>query len=211
MLTTTRGRVRAKKLIIASNAYSGIVPSMPWSEHREELVPMYYFQFATNPLPREVIGRILPHGQGCWDTGLVMTSFRTDKAGRLIFGSIGSLDALGRATHRAFARRSVKALFPFIGTFDFEYWWDGQIGMTRNNLPSFHRPAENVWSIAGYNGRGISPGTVFGRALAGVSMGHDDAMMLPATGVQADGLRSLKSSFYNVGSVAKHFIDHRLA
>lgn len=210
VLRTARGQMRAKKLIIASNAYSGVVPSMTWSEHGQELVPMYYFQFATNPLPHDVISRILPHGQGCWDTGLVMTSFRTDKAGRLIFGSIGSLDALGRVTHQAFARRAVKALFPFIGGFEFEYWWDGQIGMTRNNLPCFHQPTENVWSIAGYNGRGISPGTVFGRALANVSIGNEDAMMLPITPVLPDGLRQVKSAFYNIGSVAKHLIDHRL-
>ncbi|MDB5552468.1 MAG: FAD-dependent oxidoreductase [Rhizobium sp.] len=210
VLRTARGQVRAKKLIIASNAYSGVVPSMNWSDHGQELVPMYYFQFATNPLPAEIIDRILPQGHGCWDTGLVMTSFRTDKAGRLIFGSIGSLDALGKATHRSFARRAVNALYPFIGDFQFEYWWDGQIGMTRNNLPSFHQPEKNVWSIAGYNGRGISPGTVFGRALAGVSMGNESAMMLPVTPVAGDALRSAKSAFYNIGSVAKHFIDHRL-
>ncbi|UVC06910.1 FAD-binding oxidoreductase [Rhizobium sp. TH2] len=210
VLKTARGQVRAKKLIIASNAYSGVVPSMNWSDHGQELVPMYYFQFATTPLPPEIVGRIMPEGHGCWDTGLVMTSFRTDKSGRLIFGSIGSLDALGKATHRAFARRAVNALYPFIGNFEFEYWWDGQIGMTRNNLPSFHQPEKNVWSIAGYNGRGISPGTVFGRALAAVSMGNESAMMLPVTPVAGDALRGAKSAFYNIGSMAKHFIDHRL-
>jgi glycine/D-amino acid oxidase-like deaminating enzyme len=210
VLRTAGGQVWAKKLIIASNAYSGVVPSMNWSDHGQELVPMYYFQFATNPLPPDIISRILPQGHGCWDTGLVMTSFRTDKSGRLIFGSIGSLDTLGKATHRSFARRAVNALYPFIGDFEFEYWWDGQIGMTRNNLPSFHQPEENVWSIAGYNGRGISPGTVFGRALAGVSMGNEGAMMLPITPVSGDALRGAKSTFYNIGSVAKHLIDHRL-
>lgn len=51
VLKTAGGQVRAKKLIIASNAYSGVVPSMNWSDHGQELVPMYYFQFATNPLP----------------------------------------------------------------------------------------------------------------------------------------------------------------
>jgi glycine/D-amino acid oxidase-like deaminating enzyme len=140
-----------------------------------------------------------------------MTSFRKDKAGRLIFGSIGALDSLSTATHRAFSRRSLKALFPFIGEFDFEYWWDGRIGMTTNNLPSFHQPDENVWSITGYNGRGISPGTVFGRALAGVAMGQASAMMLPATEVKPDPMRSLKSRFYDLGSLAKHLIDHRLS
>lgn len=210
ILRTARGEVRAGKLIIASNAYSGVVSSMNWSEHRSELVPMYYFQFATAPLPADIASRILPQGQGCWDTGMVMTSFRTDRAGRLIYGSIGSLDTLGRIAHEPFARRAIRKLFPFLGDIDFEYWWDGQIGMTANNLPSFHQPENNVWSIAGYNGRGISPGTVFGRALAQVAIGNLDAMMLPTTPPGSDSLRVVKSAFYDIGAAAKHFIDHRL-
>jgi glycine/D-amino acid oxidase-like deaminating enzyme len=210
ILRTAQGEVRADKLVIASNAYSGVVSSMNWSEHRNELVPMYYFQFATAPLPADVIGRILPQGHGCWDTGMVMTSFRTDKAGRLIYGSIGSLDALGRIAHEPFARRAIHALFPFIGDVTFEYWWDGTIGMTANNLPSFHEPEKNIWSISGYNGRGISPGTIFGKALAQVALGNRDAMMLPAVPAGSDSLRSAKSAFYGIGAAAKHFIDHRL-
>ncbi|MGV3548884.1 NAD(P)/FAD-dependent oxidoreductase [Rhizobium sp.] len=210
VLRTARGEVRADKLVIASNAYSGVVPSMNWSAHRNELVPMYYFQFATAPLPAEVASRILPQGHGCWDTGMVMTSFRTDQAGRLIYGSIGSLDALGRIAHEPFARRAIRKLFPFVGKVDFDFWWDGQIGMTANNLPSFHQPEKNVWSIAGYSGRGISPGTVFGKALAQVTMGNADAMMLPVTDTGSDNLRAAKSAFYDIGAAAKHFIDHRL-
>jgi glycine/D-amino acid oxidase-like deaminating enzyme len=209
-LETAGGKVTAEKLIVASNDYANTVPSMNWSSHVEELAMLPYFQFATNPLPAEVIARILPQGHGAWDTGMVMTSFRKDKAGRLIFGSVGALDALGTAGHREFARRSVKALFPFIGDFDFEFWWDGRIGMTRNNLPSFHRPEENVWSITGYNGRGISPGTVFGRALAHVVMGKTEAMALPASDITPDPLRNVKSLFYRTGALAKHFIDRRL-
>jgi glycine/D-amino acid oxidase-like deaminating enzyme len=209
VLRTPGGEVRAEKLVIASNAYSEAVPSMNWSEHRTELVPMYYFQYATAPLPAELARRILPEGHGCWDTGLVMTSFRTDKVGRLIFGSIGSLDALGRIAHEPFARRALRAIYPFLGDVRFEYWWDGQIGMTSNNLPSFHQPERNVWSIAGYNGRGISPGTIFGRALAQVALGNREAMMLPDTAVAADALRGAKSTFYDLGAAAKHLIDHR--
>ena len=93
---------------------------------------------------------------------------------------------------------------------DFDYWWDGKIGMTRNNLPSFHQPDDNVWSITGYNGRGISPGTVFGRALARVAMGDTGAMMLPASKVNPDQFRDVKGLFFKAGSLAKHFIDYRL-
>ncbi|MBL0375307.1 FAD-binding oxidoreductase [Rhizobium sp. KVB221] len=209
VLTTAGGTITAEKLIVASNVYSSVVPGMNWSDHSQELAILNYFQFATNPLPANVISRILPEEHGTWDTGLVMTSFRRDKAGRLIFGSIGALDGVSTATHRAFARRSVKALFPFIGDFDLEYWWDGKIGMTTNSLPVFHQPAENIWSITGYNGRGIAPGTVFGRALAHVVQGERTAMALTTSPVTPDPMRGMKTLFYKSGALAKHFIDRR--
>ncbi|MDB5526378.1 MAG: FAD-dependent oxidoreductase [Rhizobium sp.] len=209
-LDTPSGKVTTEKLIIASNAYASLVPSMNFSGHQQEITFLTYFQFATNPLPADVIARILPEGHGSWDTGVVMTSFRKDKAGRLIFGSIGALDALATGTHRSFARRYVKSVFPFIGEFDFEYWWDGKIDMTRNNLPVFHQPEENVWSITGYNGRGISPGTVFGRALAGVATGKRQSMALETSRIVPDPLRAIKAQFYNNGAMAKHFIDKRI-
>jgi glycine/D-amino acid oxidase-like deaminating enzyme len=206
-LETPRGKVTAEKVVIASNAYAFMMPSMNWSAHREEITFLNYFQFATNPLPADVAARILPEGHGCWDTGTVMTSFRKDRAGRLIFGSIGVLDAIGTGTHRAFARRQVQSMFPFIGDFDFEYWWDGKIDMTRSSLPVFHQPEENVWSITGYNGRGIAPGTVFGKALAGVAMGNRTAMPLETSAIVRDPMRTLKTQFYNTGALAKHFVD----
>lgn len=166
MLKAGKGVVRAKHVILATNAYGGLFAESPWQAHTQELTILPYFQFATNPLPDAVASRILPERQGTWDTGLVMTSFRMDQQNRLIFGSIGRLDAMAEGTHRAFAARSVRKLFPYIGDFRFEYWWDGRIGMTTNNLPAMHTLAPNVVSVSGYNGRGIAPGTVFGRALA---------------------------------------------
>jgi glycine/D-amino acid oxidase-like deaminating enzyme len=208
-LDTPGGIVSAEKLIIASNVYTSVVPTMNWSDHKAELTHLNYFQFATNPLPANIASRILPEEHGTWDTGMVMTSFRKDKAGRLIFGSIGALDAIAAGTHRAFARRSLKALYPFIGDFEFDYWWDGTIGMTRTNLPVFHQPDENIWSITGYNGRGIAPGTVFGKAMAAVSMGNRSAMPLATSPVTPDPLRAIKTEFYKSGALVKHMIDKR--
>lgn len=55
--------------------------------------------FATNPLRAKVAEKI-PEQQGLLDTGLVMTSFRTDEQNRMIFGSIGRLDAVAEGTPR---------------------------------------------------------------------------------------------------------------
>lgn len=75
-LQTGRGTVTARHVILATNAYGGLVADVPWKEYRQELTILPYFQFATNPLPDKVAARILPERQGAWDTGLVMTSFR---------------------------------------------------------------------------------------------------------------------------------------
>ncbi len=209
-LITKRGEVRAKKIIMAGNDYATPIAGVGWHGHVARLTLLPYFQFATKPLSPALLARILPEEHGAWDTGLVMNSFRRDKAGRLIFGSIGSLSAMAAGTHRAFALRSLKAMFPYLGKIEFDHWWDGKIGMTANNLPSFHQPDDTVWSITGYNGRGISPGTVFGRALAGVAMGNMDAMPLPLEPITPDPMRSVKSLFYHVGSQAKHWLDRRI-
>lgn len=203
------GTMTAKTVIVATNAYGKMIENTPWAAHTEELTLLPYFQFATKPLGDNIAATILPEQQGCWDTGMVMTSFRMDKQNRMIFGSIGRLDAIAKGTHQGFARRSVRALFPQLGDLTFEYWWDGRIGMTTNHLPRMHVMADNVFSISGYNGRGIAPGTVFGRALANHIIGEPDAIPLAPTPLTPDPWRTVKSAFYHVGAQAKHFIDRR--
>lgn len=204
------GTITAKSVIVATEAYGDLLGKTPWQAHTQELTILPYFQIATNPLSDNVAKTILPERQGCWDTGMVMTSFRMDAQNRMIFGSVGRLDAVAQGTHRAFVKRSLRKLFPSIGDFRFEYWWDGRIGMTANNLPQMHEMAPNVFSVSGYNGRGIAPGTVFGRALANHVTGVPNALPILETPVTPDPWRRVKSAFYHAGAQAKHFVDRRL-
>lgn len=48
--------------------------------------------------------------QGAWDTKEVLSSFRFDKRGRLVFGSVGALRGTGTGIHKAWARRALSAL-----------------------------------------------------------------------------------------------------
>jgi glycine/D-amino acid oxidase-like deaminating enzyme len=73
-----------------------------------------------------------------------------------------------------------------------------------------HVLAPNVFSVSGYNGRGIAPGTVFGRALANHVTGETNALPLAESPVTPDRWRRFKSAFYHAGAQAKHFIDRRL-
>jgi glycine/D-amino acid oxidase-like deaminating enzyme len=199
--------ISAEWVIVATDAY-GTGPGLPV---RKEQVLLPYFNFATKPLPPEVRTTILPEKQGAWDTQLVMTSFRMDQAGRLIFGSIGALRGTGLAVHRSWANRALRKLFPNIGEVVFEAEWFGMIGLTKNNLPRFHKYADRMIGFSGYNGRGIAPGTTFGRTLAQYVTGEirDSDLPLPVTPIEKATFRAAKQMFYEVSSQLAHIVSAR--
>lgn len=207
VLSTPQGTVRAERVIVATNAYS----SGPWAELRDELVPLPYFNFATTPLPASVLAELLPERQGCWDTRMVLSSFRFDRAGRLVFGSVGALSGTSYSIHRAWAKRAMSKIFPALAGVDFEAAWYGRIGMTGDAVPRLHRPARNVVAVCGYNGRGIGPGTVFGRVLAEALIeGTPDAdLPLPVGPVAAARFRAVHEAFYVAGAQIAHVADAR--
>ena len=114
-----------------------------------------YFNMATRPLGDKTRQLILPEGQGAWDTRKIFTSFRFDNAQRLVFGSVGALTDRALPIYRAWGRRALTRLFPQLSHIEFEYEWYGEIGMTRNSLPHFHRLGRNVVSFNGTMGGGL--------------------------------------------------------
>jgi glycine/D-amino acid oxidase-like deaminating enzyme len=205
---TARGSVTADWVVVATNAYT----VAPWHEVRAELLHLPYFNLATVPLSAALQKKILPERQGAWDTREILSSFRFDQRGRLVFGSVGALRGTGTAIHKAWARRALKKLFPEIGDVAFEAEWYGKIGMTSDNLPRFHRLAEKVIGFSGYNGRGIAPGTVFGRVLAEHISGEiaERDLPLPVTDPAAQSFRPIREGYYEIGAQIAHFASARI-
>ncbi len=209
-LSTAHGAtVNARWVLVATNAYSA--PDGLWPGLDSEIVHLPYFNLATRPLSARERETILPQRQGAWDTHPVLSSFRLDAAGRLVFGSIGALRGMGHRIHRDWGRRALTRLFPALRGTDFEHAWYGRIGMTRDALPRLHRLARNTWSFSGYNGRGIAPGTVFGRELARLVLGQQGEadMALPVTPVRAAPLRRAREAGYEIGARAMHLTHAR--
>ncbi|MGO1118812.1 NAD(P)/FAD-dependent oxidoreductase [Rhodovibrionaceae bacterium A322] len=205
-LSTPKGRVRADKVVMATNAYSQGAGESLQQAH----VPFYYFHFATDPLPEKLQKEILPEEQGCWDTHTVLTSFRKDAAGRLIFGSVGQLEGLGTNIHKGWARRTLKTFFPQAAKVGFAESWCGAIGMTQDHLPKISELQPGVVAAYAFNGRGIGPGTVFGQALADYLQSGDATLLpLPLVTQHREGQRALRSLGYEVGARAHHFTNRR--
>jgi glycine/D-amino acid oxidase-like deaminating enzyme len=204
---TSSGSVQAKWVVVATNAYTTNV----WPQIRAELVHLPYFNLATRPLGDNLRNAILPERQGAWDTRQILSSFRLDEQGRLIFGSVGALRGPGRSIHPNWGRRALKRIFPQLSDVDFEFEWYGSIGMTRDNLPKLHWLGRNVISFSGYNGRGIAPGTTFGRALARLILGEmaEADLPLPFTDPAASRYRAVQEAYYEIGAQIAHVASDR--
>jgi glycine/D-amino acid oxidase-like deaminating enzyme len=196
------GMVEADWVAVTTDAYGGA----PWPQGRREQILLPYFNFATPPLSPDLQASILPRREGCWDTRNIMSYFRFDRAGRLVFGSVGALRGTGQAIHQAWAKRALRKIFPGIGAIEFESQWYGMIGMTDDAIPRFHRLADNVVTFCGYNGRGIGTGTVFGRVLADHILGRiaEKDLPLPVTEPDAPLMPTLKEAYYEAGAQIAH-------
>ena len=205
-VATARGVVAAPVLIQATDSY----------EHRGGQPPIYtpvhYFQYATAPLSDNLRRSILPGGEGCWDTATVMSSFRLDAAGRMLVGGVGNLDGMGGVIHSGWAARKLARLFPQLADQPFQHGWCGRIGMTSDHLPKVTEIGPRAISIYGYSGRGIGPGTTFGRAAAAWARGEGaDAFPLPITPQHLERFTILKTYYYEFGSSLTHLVGSRLA
>jgi len=182
LVRTNQGNVLANKVLLATNAYSDDL----WPGLKQTLTHIHFYQVATEPLGR-LADKILPGGQSVWDTGLVMFSVRKDKFGRLIVGSMGKLAGKNDCGSEYWAQKQLTKMFPELGQVKFDKSWHGVIGLTPDHLPRIHNPATNLYALAGFNGRGITTGTIFGKAMADFFTGMPEGdLLVPITKIKPD-------------------------
>ncbi|MBU2962429.1 FAD-binding oxidoreductase [Citreicella sp. C3M06] len=205
-ITCNGHRLRAGALLLASGAYHLPLGGPPAPAY----VPVWYGQFATVPMPQPARAKILPRLEGCWDTALVMSSFRTDNDGRMIIGAMGNLDGPGAGIHAAWARRKLAQLFPELADLPFVHGWSGRIAMTSDHIPKITALGETGLGCHGYSGRGIGPGTVFGTACAEALLsGNRASLPLAPVPRHNESLTALKASYYEFGATLTHAISAR--
>jgi len=206
-LTTPQGSVTAKSVIIAVHAY----PGFAFQSIKKSMIWMNFFQFATPPLTGEADQTVLPERQGAWDTNLILSSYRRDAAGRLIVGSVGTVNDFAYGLHEAWVHRTISKTFPQVGKVPLEYGWHGTFAMNGNHIPRLHLLDDKMVMITSFNGRGIGPGTVFGKLLAGYVMDGDAGQIpLPVQKPQTIWTRLFWELFYETGARLYHFVQRRI-
>ncbi|MEL7117109.1 MAG: FAD-binding oxidoreductase [Pseudomonadota bacterium] len=191
---TDKGPVAAKQVVLGTNAYTDQL----WPGLAGTYSAIHYFQLATEPLG-ERVAHILPERQPVWDTGQIMLSVRRDMSDRLIIGSMGTIV---KGVSDRFAARQLRRLFPELGPVRIETAWHGRIALTHDHVPKIHRLADGLYTGIGYNGRGITTGTIVGRALGAVLAGEDADLPLPFTDVRPEPRRRLNEIFFQTAFTA---------
>ena len=201
IVQTPKGRVRAERLLVATNGYAEDITGLQTPTH----VGVSYFQGATPPLTPEQRAGILDGGEGCWDTALVMSSWRMDARGRLVIGAMGNPDHAAGGIHRAWLQRKMVRLFPSLKGVKLESLWAGNIAMTAEYLPKILRTGPDALTVFGYSGRGIGPGTLFGkRAAQALLSGKLDTLPLPPVDTHSLPLATLGGRWIETGAVLTH-------
>lgn len=163
VLGTDEGQIHARRIIVATDAYSdqSLVPTLSRS-----LLLVQSAQIATEPLSAKLRKRILPCGECMSETRQLAFYFRISPDGRLMFGGRGAMgtelsDRLFNHLHIA-----MKRIIPDASSLKVTHRWSGQVGMTLDGLPHLHEPEPGLFIGAGFNGRGIAMATVMGQWLA---------------------------------------------
>ena len=205
-VTTGDGHVRASKLLIATNAYNKLTSAT----RVYETSIVSYFQCVSQKIAQRDFDTILSDHHGCWDTALIMSSFRKTRDNRLVFGAMGETSGtLGRYIHDGWAQRAIQRIFPNL-RIELSQSWSGRIAMTKKKIPNIMRLGKDGYAIFGYSGRGIAPGTVLGEQFGKYSATEDESVLcLKITDKYHETFTNLKSRYYESGARVFHVINDR--
>ncbi|AGI25168.1 FAD dependent oxidoreductase [Pseudomonas sp. ATCC 13867] len=179
-LRTPEGCVRARRVVLAHNAWAAAIPEL-----RRTILPVTSTIVATAPIPQRLEQIGWTGGEAITDSQLMVDYYRTTHDGRIAFGKgtgmisyasriDGSYDdnpQLNEDTERDF-RRS----YPQLADVPITHAWSGPIDRTYDSLPVFGHldGAPHIVYGVGWSGNGVGPSRLGGRILASLALGLDD-------------------------------------
>ncbi|MGE0751202.1 MAG: NAD(P)/FAD-dependent oxidoreductase [Variibacter sp.] len=150
---TTRGAIRARHLVVATNGYTEQLS--PWLARR--VIPIQSQIIATEPLPEETIERLIPQRRQLGDTRMLHNYFRTSPDGtRILFGGrAGATETEDRLKSAAALRLQMIDVFPELAKVRLSHAWAGLIAYTFDSLQHMAMK-DGVHYIGGCCGSGVA-------------------------------------------------------
>jgi glycine/D-amino acid oxidase-like deaminating enzyme len=173
VVVTPNGTLRARKVVLATNAYSRSVAGLPKLRSRQ--VPVWTFQVVTEPLTEAEWASIgWRNGQSLEDNRQLVHYFRPTVDGRITMGGGNVLIPWGDDLDHDFSpkiwrhcEQHLKWIFPQLAEVRMAYRWGGPVSVNADLTPEigFIGDPRVIYSV-GCIGHGVSLSHLNGRLIA---------------------------------------------
>ena len=161
-VTTVRGEIKARDVLLASNGYT----TAPFHKQAAALVPIPSFLIATEVIGAQRVKTLIPNLRMIVETREKHLYYRPSPDGeRIILGGRAALHPIPLDDARARLQRELVALFPDLHDVAITHTWTGNVAMTRSDLPGIGQ-RDGLWYALGCNGSGVALMTYLGHKLA---------------------------------------------
>jgi glycine/D-amino acid oxidase-like deaminating enzyme len=164
---TPTGTVTAGKLILATNGYTDDL----WPGLRRSLVPLFSAIAATEPLPQDLVDRLMPIRSSLYEIGSITVYYRFSPDNRLLMGGRSVQRDVDRPETLRYLTEYAARLWPDLRGVKWTHGWSGQLAYTPDHYPHIHEPDPDVMVCLGYNGRGVAMSSAMGPQLASRILG----------------------------------------
>ena len=175
VVRTAGGRVRADRVLLATNVYTR---DLPFAPHRA-VAPVYVTLAETEPVdPERLAATGWTSRSGLYTQHVILENYRPTARGTVVLGTRLVQRPGGPVVERAPDHSVVEDLargfherFPSLGDVRLCRAWGGWIAMTPSWLPVAGEAAHNVFYALGYNGHGLSQAPYLGALVADMMAG----------------------------------------
>ena len=159
VVSTPKGRITARDVIVATNGYSGgVTPAL-----RRRVIPIGSYIIATEPLDLAVTSRLIPKARVISDTRRIVVYYRlSPDRRRVVFGGRVALMETNSRVTAPRLHAVMTAIFPDLAKARITHSWHGFVAYTFDKMPHLGKWADGVHYAMGYCGSGVSLATYFG-------------------------------------------------
>jgi gamma-glutamylputrescine oxidase len=161
-VSTDRGTVRAKHVLICGNAY--LAPLLD-KEIGSKIMPVSSQVIATEKLDPARLEALLPANYCIEDANYILDYFRRTPDNRLLYGGGTVYGGADPASIEGKIRPCLEKTFPSLKGIKFDYTWSGNFALTLPRIPHVGRISNTVYFSHGDSGHGVTTTHLLGRLL----------------------------------------------
>ena len=165
-LRTAKGDLRADKVFVATNAYTGAIDPRFHPYVRRRVVPVTAYIATTEELPEDVARAILPTNRMGADTKRSLFAFRlSPDRRRVIFAGRARWRDIGEQAATPILHHFMSEVWPVLKGYRITHCWKGLVCFTFDKLPHMGE-VDGLSYAAGCQGSGVVMMSYLGRQVA---------------------------------------------